>query len=792
LAIIRRFDELGKADVAVAGGKGANLGEMTRAGLPVPPGFVVTVEAYNQFYDSSGIASEVAARLEHLNVDDPAQLRRTAASLQELIRRAHMPDAIRAEIIQAYRKLCEHNGAPAEFVAVRSSATVEDTAQFSFAGMFESYLNVRGENEVVRRVQDCWSSAFGARVLFYRVRHALHDELAIAVIVQTMVDAEKSGVLFTVDPTTGDPGLLVIEAAWGLGEVVVGGQVTPDQYVVEKKTLNIVRKTPGQKDFMLVRDARARQTVRVDLPADKATALVLDDAEVHTLSELGLKDETHYGAPQDAEWAAAVGRTYIVQTRPVTTLRERGKAAPSAPASPAPTEAPAPASAGVAQAGAGHILAHGLGASPGIATGTVRVLAAPAEGDKLRQGEVLVTTRTAPDWVPLMRRAAAIVTDSGGMTSHAAIVSRELGIPCIVGARDATRVLRDGMEVTVNAREGNISEGAAPVRAQPEAQAAAPAVGMRSAPSVTTAARPAPVTATRIYVNLGEPELAEQVAGEPVDGVGLLRAEFMILSALENTHPRLWLEQGRGDDFVNRLTDRLNVFAHAFHPRPVIYRAMDFRSNEFRGLQGGERFEPAEENPMIGYRGAYRYTREPDLFALELKALGSVRKDFDNLHLMIPFVRTGWEFRECKRQIDASGLTSDRRLGLWVMAEVPSIAFWLEEYVRLGVTGVSIGSNDLTQLVLGVDRDSEILAPLYDERDGAVLDAIHRIIMETQRLGVTCSICGQAPSVFPEYAEILVRWGIDSISVNPDAIEATRRNVAAAELKLLLNHARST
>ena len=792
MAIIRRFDELGKADVAVAGGKGANLGEMTRAGLPVPPGFVVTVEAYNQFYDSSGIASEVAARLEHLNVDDPAQLRRTAASLQELIRRAHMPDAIRAEIIQAYRKLCEHNGAPAEFVAVRSSATVEDTAQFSFAGMFESYLNVRGENEVVRRVQDCWSSAFGARVLFYRVRHGLHDELAIAVIVQTMVDAEKSGVLFTVDPTTGDPGLLVIEAAWGLGEVVVGGQVTPDQYVVEKKTLNIVRKTPGQKDFMLVRDAQARQTVRVDLPADKATALVLDDAEVHTLSELGLKDEAHYGAPQDAEWAAADGRIYVVQTRPVTTLRERGKGAPSAPAPPVPTEAPAAASAGVAQAGGGHILAHGLGASPGIATGTVRVLAAPAEGDKLRQGEVLVTTRTAPDWVPLMRRAAAIVTDSGGMTSHAAIVSRELGIPCIVGARDATRVLRDGMAVTVNAREGNVSEGAAPVQAQPEAQAAAPAVGMRSAPPATTAALPAPVTATRIYVNLGEPELAEQVAAEPVDGVGLLRAEFMILSALENTHPRLWLEQGRGDDFVNRLTDRLNVFAHAFHPRPVIYRAMDFRSNEFRGLQGGERFEPAEENPMIGYRGAYRYTREPDLFALELKALGSVRKDFDNLHLMIPFVRTGWEFRECKRQIDASGLTSDRRLGLWVMAEVPSIAFWLEEYVRLGVTGVSIGSNDLTQLVLGVDRDSEILAPLYDERDGAVLDAIHRIIKETQRLGVTCSICGQAPSVFPEYAEILVRWGIDSISVNPDAIEATRRNVAAAELKLLLNHARST
>jgi pyruvate,water dikinase len=306
-------------------------------------------------------------------------------------------------------------------------------------------------------------------------------------------------------------------------------------------------------------------------------------------------------------------------------------------------------------------------------------------------------------------------------------------------------------------------------------------------------AAPAPlVTATRIYVNLGEPELAASVARRDVDGVGLLRAEFMLLSALGRTHPRVLLREGRGDELVDRMAAALTTFAAAFAPRPVVYRATDFRTNEFRGLAGGEEFEPHEENPMIGYRGCFRYTREPDLFALELRALKRVRERFPNLHLMIPFVRTGSELRACRAIIDASGLPDDRSFQLWVMAEVPSVVSWLEEYVRLGVCGVSIGSNDLTQLVLGVDRDSELLAPLYDERDRAVTDAIRAIITECRRLGVTCSICGQAPSVHPEYAELLVRMGIDSISVNPDAIEATRRNVAAAERRLMLEAARST
>jgi pyruvate,water dikinase len=365
------------------------------------------------------------------------------------------------------------------------------------------------------------------------------------------------------------------------------------------------------------------------------------------------------------------------------------------------------------------------------------------------------------------------------MTSHAAIVARELGLPCVVGTRTATRTLHDGMQVTVNGTDGTISTPGTLAAVASPTREPAPAGG------------PPLVTATRLYVNLADPERAAEIAHRGVDGVGLLRAEFMMLNALDRTHPRRFIREGRQDEFVQRMAEQLRVFGRAFQPRPVIYRAMDFRSNEFRGLAGGDEFEPQEANPMIGYRGCYRYVREPDLFRLELKALHAARVDHPNLHLMIPFVRNGGEFAACKRIIDESELAGDTSLQLWIMAEVPSVSYWLPEYARLGATGVSIGSNDLTQLVLGVDRDSEVLGRDYDERDAAVLAAIRRIIEESHRLGLTCSICGQAPSTYPEYAEQLVRWGIDSISVNPDAIEAARLQIARAEHRILLDAARN-
>jgi pyruvate,water dikinase len=757
--------EVDRADVLRVGGKGANLGELSRAGFPVPPAFIVSVDAYWRFRESSGVGPALDAALRTVTVDDAAALQSVSSELRELVEESPFPASLADEIVSAYRQLSGDASAADASVAVRSSATAEDTAQFSFAGMFESFLNVHGQAELLQRVKSCWASTFHARVLFYRLKQGMPAEMPVAVVVQRMVGGDKAGVMFTVDPASRNRDRIVIEAAWGLGEVVVLGQVTPDRYVLVKDTLDIVETSIGDKEFMLVRDTTTGATKRVDLANDpRGTARVLTDDELRSLGELGRRAETHYRAPQDMEFAVEGDTIYLTQARPVTTIGVApGDATSEEAAAPEPAE----------------ILARGLGASPGIAVGPVRVLAGTEESGQLEAGEILVARMTSPDWVPLMRRASAVVTDAGGMTSHAAIVSRELGIPCVVGAHDATRTLTTGTVVTVDGTRGTVAAG----------EHRAPLAVPVQASSSLGVSRVPLVTATKLYVNLGEPERAEAVAQLDVDGVGLLRAEFMLMSALEGTHPRKLIAEGRGDEIVERMTEKLRMFAQAFAPRPVVYRTMDFRSNEFRGLTGGEEFEAPEENPMIGYRGCYRYIREPDLFALELSAVAAVRREFPNVHLMIPFVRTAWEFRECKRLIDASPLGADRSLQLWVMAEVPSVAYWLEEYVRAGATGVSIGSNDLTQLVLGVDRDSESVAPLFDERDGAVLDAIRSIIVECHRLGVTCSICGQAPSVHSDFAEHLVRWGIDSISVNPDVVEITRRNIAAAEQRILLDNA---
>jgi pyruvate,water dikinase len=760
---VRAFADLTRRDVASAGGKGANLGELTAAGLPVPAGFVVTVDAYERFAVASGLHAAMAALLRDLDIEDSGGLAATAKKARELVVRSEIPPDVRAVIATAYRALGAGNASTA--VAVRSSATAEDTAQFSFAGMHESFVEVRGEAAVIEMVRACWASAYHARAIYYRVKQGFPSEMGLAVVVQRMVDSQKSGVMFTADPATHDVSRIVIEAAWGLGEVVVGGEVTPDRYVLDKNSLRVLSRTVAKKEFMLEPVPSTGGVKRIDLQGDpRSSATVLTDAELQTLGSLARQSEAHYRAPQDLEFAIdADGHVFLTQTRPITTLGREGE-----PAAPQDETSP------------GAVLVRGLGASPGVGSGKARVLDTVGEAATLEKGEVLVTRMTSPDWVPIMRRSSAIVTDAGGMTSHAAIVARELGLPCIVGTHDATRLLATGTVVTVDGGAGTV------------------VAGIPGAAKLTAAAVPvtsggpaaAPVTATRLYVNLAEPDRADEVAQLDVDGVGLLRAEFMMVEALENMHPRAFLAKRSADEFVSRMTDRLRVFARAFSPRPVIYRAMDFRSNEFRNLTGGDAYEPTESNPMIGYRGCFRYTREPDLFALELRAIAEVRRDYENLHLMIPFVRTAHELTACLRLVDASALGADTRLQRWIMAEVPSVVYWLPRYAAMGITGVSIGSNDLTQLMLGVDRDSELFGLAYDERDGAVLHAIKSIITECRKLGLTCSICGQAPSVHPEYAERLVEWGIDSISVNVDAIGRTRHNIAVAERKVLLDSVR--
>ena len=426
------------------------------------------------------------------------------------------------------------------------------------------------------------------------------------------------------------------------------------------------------------------------------------------------------------------------------------------------------------------MLARGLAAAPGSASGKVRVLGTPDEGNRLLEGEILVAQMTNPDWLPTIRRAAALVTDTGGMTCHAAIVARELGVPCIVGTRTATRDLHDGTTVTVDGTHGRVLSGR-----------------VEETPTVSVSEQRQPAaeprseaTGTKVYVNMAMPDNAEVVAAQGADGVGLLRAEFMLTEALGGRHPRDLIAHGEQNTLVEKMVTSVGRIASAFAPRPVVYRATDFRSNEFRGLKGGESYEPVEHNPMIGYRGCYRYIKEPDLFALELQALARVREQSPNLHLMIPFVRSRWELEECLALVDASPLGRQRGLHRWVMAEVPSVIHWLPSYIGMGIDGVSIGSNDLTQLMLGVDRDSDICAELFDESDPAVLDAIGQIIGTARKFGITSSLCGQAPSTKPAFAEHLVKMGITSVSVNPDAVNAARRTIAAAERRLLLESVR--
>ena len=769
------FDGISVADVALVGGKGANLGELTRAGFPVPGGFVVTAPAYLAAMERAGVRSrlcELAAAPLGAGSDEAE---RRADELGRIVVSAPLPDDLVAEITRQYEHLT--TGASA-LVAVRSSATAEDAAGTSYAGMNKTFTNVGSASDLIDKVRACWASVYGARVLAYRAACGVADEPAIAVVVQRMVDVDRSGVIFTVDPSEPAAGRLVIEAVLGQGETLVSGQVEPDTYLVDRSTRRILSARVGHQHHAILRSATGDdETVEL---GQRGMERKLTDAQVVQVAALAMQVEDHYGSPQDIEFAYGNdGRLFLVQSRPITTLAEPA----AGDASPAAGDVN-PAAGDVNPAGT--VLATGLGASPGVASGPVRILASPKESSTFRPGDVLVAPMTTPDWAPILRQAAGVVTDGGGITCHAAIVSRELGIPCVVATRTATTALRNGELVTIDGRAGTVTAGPPPpTMITAGVDLARPASAATSA--TTISAEP---TATRLYVNLALSEQADAVAGLAVDGVGLLRAEFLLTDALGGEHPRRLIADGRDAEFVTKLSDALVRICRPFAPRPVIYRTTDFRTNEFRNLVGGE-VEDVEANPMIGYRGCYRYTQEPEVFRLELEALAVVREQLPNLHVMLPFVRTAWELENCLDQIGASRLGGQRGLHRWVMAEVPSIIYRIPDYAALGIDGVSIGSNDLTQLMLGVDRDSERCSELFDEEDPAVLGAIRDIISACAEVGITSSFCGQAPTNRPNYAEHLVRAGITSISVNPDAVEPARTAIARAERRMLLETARA-
>jgi pyruvate,water dikinase len=744
------FKDVDKEDLALVGGKGANLGEIVKVGLPVPPGFIVTATAYTDFLLSNpSLREKIATYLAGLDVNQPDTLLEIAQKIQREILKVPVPEKISKEIKKVYHKLGRL------FVAVRSSATAEDLPGASFAGQQQTFLNVRGSDEIIEAVLKCWASLFTPRAIFYREEKGFdHFKVKIAVPVQVMIQSDISGVMFTINPVTGSKKEMVIEAIYGLGELLVGGGLTPDHYLVDKSSLAILKREIEAQKVQLVKIG----SKNVKLKVSKAwqSKQKLPDKLIRKLAELGKKVERHYFFPQDIEWAVEKGKIYILQTRPVTgiPLKEEKK--------------------GKKGTRKLKLLLVGSVASPGVGIGPVRIVSHAREIHKVRPGDILVTEMTNPNFVPVMRRVAAIVTDKGGRTSHAAIVSRELGLPCVVGTKNATKILKDGRVVTVDGNKGRVYQGGAQITERKRIRYEA-----KKAPKEKI------TTATRIYVNLAQPMMAAEVAQRDIDGVGLLRAEFMIAEI--GIHPKKMIQDKKQKTFINELAEGIRSFCQAFDPRPVVFRATDFKTNEYRSLVGGKAFEPEEPNPFLGFRGCFRYVSDPTVFKLELEAIKKVRNKFGfrNLWLMIPYVRTIRELVEVKKIIGATGLKRSPSFKLWMMVEVPSNVILLPEFVKVGIDGVSIGTNDLTMLILGVDRDNSEVASQFDETNSAVLWALERIIKICHKEKITSSICGQAPSVHPDLVEKIVEWGITSISVNPDAIESTREIVYEAEKRLI-------
>ncbi len=748
------LEEVGKNDLSVVGGKGASLGEMINIGVPVPGGFAVTAQAFRDFINRAGISEKLFDALK-VDVNEEAELHKAEETAKRLIMEARVPKDIEQAIRSRYEELCKREGEQV-FVAVRSSATAEDLPDASFAGQQETYLNMRGADDVFNAVRKCWASLYGARAIFYRVEQGFeHDKVNLSAIVQKMVDSEKSGVMFSSQPSTGEP-QVVIEGAWGLGEAVVSGSVSPDNYVIDRDSKNIFSKFIAIKEIMIIRDPKTQKTVTVKVPQEKREAVVLTDNEIAELAKYAEILEKHYGIPQDIEWGVEKGKIYILQSRPITTIGIKKPAQQSE--------------------GTGRVLLTGLAAAPGVATGIVRIITSGRDLDKVRQGDIMVTKMTMPDMVPGMKRAGAIVTDEGGMACHAAIVSRELGCPAVVGTKKATSVLKDDMEITVDGGKGMVYEGRVALAGASKLAAASAGVVVSK-----------PITATEIKVNISEPDRAQAAAATLADGVGLLRIEHMILG-LGKT-PNWYINNGKSEQYINELVKGVKIVADAFYPKPVWVRTLDAPTDEFRAMEGGEG-EPHEHNPMLGWRGIRRDLTETEHFRLEVRAFKKLHEmGLSNVGIMLPMVQHVREFQKAKAIMVEEGLDLEK-IEVGIMVETPGAALTIEDFIEDGIDYISFGTNDLTQYTLAVDRNNENVAGLYTELHPAVLKQIEYVVERCNEAGVKTSICGQAGS-YPEMAKRLVEIGITSISANIDAVAVVRETVARAEKILMLKALRN-
>ena len=777
------FEKLRKTDIPLVGGKNANLGEMVNSGLPVPPGFAVTAYSYEKFIKDTHIAEKIYEIIDDTVTDknDPKQYDAASKKIRKLIEKSVMPKEIENAVKSAYIELNKRLNLKDVFVAVRSSATAEDLPGASFAGQQETYLNVKGAGELIDKVVKCWSSLFTPRAIFYRTEQGFaHDKVFISVGVQKMVNSRAAGVMFTLNPVTGDPDEIVIEGNYGLGETVVSGAVNPDDFVVDKKTLKIKERRISRKTVKYIRDPKTGETVHLDVPGNEQKQPCVNEEEILKLSELAKRIEQHYGNAQDIEWAidedlSFPKNVFIVQSRPetvwsgkpmekVTQIEEKKRTREREEL---------------------KVVVKGQAAGKrGYGFGVAKVVFTPDEAsNNMHKGDVLVTDMTNPDFVPFMKIASAIVTDKGGVTSHAAIVSRELSIPCVVGTETATQVMKTGTEYTVDSRNGVIYEGVMREAIETAVMPGATGAIMVSADSV-------PLTATKILMNLGVPEKIEDYKNLPFEGIGLMRTEFILAAAI-GEHPLHFIENGESRKFVDKLAEGIATVARAIQPRPVVVRFSDFKTNEYRDLKGGEKYEIVEENPMLGWRGCSRYisTWYKEAFRLECQAIVKCRREWElkNVWVMLPMVRTLWEAKRVLAIMKEEGLERSRDFKVWFMAETPSIAIMADKFCKM-VDGFSIGSNDMTQGILMIDRDSERLGQMgyFDERDPAVKRIIAHLIKVAHENGCTVSICGEGPSNLPDFAEFLVRVDIDSISVNNDAIIATKKHVASIEQKIIL------
>ena len=766
------FEQLERKDVDIVGGKSSSLGEMTaKTDVPVPYGFATTAYAYRYFIKESGLEEKMRSILSELtDVENSALLRDVSARLRDAIMAEKMPQDLQDAIGAAYVELGKRVGEENPYVAVRSSATAEDLPDASFAGQQDTYLNVQGAETIIAKVKECYASCFTDRAVYYREKKGFdHIEVALSAVVQMMVFSKTSGVMFTVNVATGDDNNILIEAAFGLGEYVVQGTVTPDNYTISKHDHKIIDRCVNEQDIMLVRK-KGGDCEEVQVPEELRKVQTLTDEQILELADYAKKIEKHYGCYMDMEWGVdeRTNKIWILQARPETVWSRRNKEGGAKVQESKSTDH--------------KVIVKGLPASPGKVSGRVHVILDPSRIDEFKEGEILVTEMTAPDWVPAMKKAKAIVTDSGGMTCHASIVSRELGIPCIVGTKSrgeaATVTIPDGIDVTIDATHGVVYEGIIE-EAKKENQAGA----------AVAVAEYFPPTGTKVYMNLGDPELAEKYSSLPCDGIGLMREEF-IWTTYIHEHPLYLIKTGHPEKVVDQLAEGMRQVCQAMAPRPVTLRFSDFKSSEYRDLKGGDEFEPYEPSALLGWRGASRYydPKYIEAFKLECQAVVKVREEFGlkNLNVMIPFCRNVEECEKVVKIMAECGLERGKDFKVWLMAEIPSNIILADQFNKY-VDGYSIGSNDLTMLVLGCDRDNDTVSHIYDERNLAVRRAVRHLIEVAHSEGKTVSICGQAPSVYPEFCEFLIKSGIDSISVNPDTVKFTKKLVAQVEQRVMLD-----